>query len=76
MGSRPFVRTQAVGPRWRGWAGPEAEEAWGCWQVWADQRTHWNRFNKEDGSNKEWSSSGADLSVEPGFELIRIWVES
>lgn len=38
-GSRPSVRTrsEAAAPRWRDWAGPEAEGVWGCWLVWAGQ---------------------------------------
>ena len=37
MGSRLSDRTQpgAAGPRWRGWAGPEAAGASGCWLAWA-----------------------------------------
>lgn len=48
-GSRLFGRTQpeAAEPRWRGWAGPEAEEASGCWLVWADQEVNKERYKNK-----------------------------
>lgn len=87
-GSRLSGRTQsgAAEPRWRGWAGPEAGEASGCWLVWADDGAYKERQRHTKWVNEQGrfvlfqlfvlaAAGHTDLSIEPGFELIGIWVQ-